>query len=495
MAFTDILIGIAIYAVVALMVVGVAPGSWLSRTSMSRKTRPVVVATCIATVALCVLSMELNPTWTEGQLLWTNQYELMADALLKGQLHLDLPVSRELAEMDNPYDYRLRKLLDVECYWDHAYYDGRYYMYFGVVPAVLVFVPFKLLFGVSLPAYHATQLFVALYVVGQFALFGSLRRHFFPTMRMSAFLSLTVAFALMSVWFACAHPALYCTAISSALAAEIWSICCFTRALIVTKSRARQLALLALGALLGALAFGCRPPVALANVIVVPVFVALARRHGPTRALAADTLALAVPYLVVGCLLMLYNYARFDSPFEFGQSYQLTFYDQSDYGARTIDPATALDSILLFLFKPPFARGAFGGVFTNFPIIVVSLLALASDKARAALRRSGLAWFLTAAVAAIALISIIEAAWSPAILERYRMDVYWICGLVAFVLFGFWGRRARNKPLFSFLVSLGAIATALTAIAFFFVPHDYSITSSMPELLPRILNCLTFGLA
>ena len=46
-------------------------------------------------------------------------------------------------------------------------------MYFGVVPAALVFAPFKLLFGVSLPAYHATQLFVALYVVGQFARFGS----------------------------------------------------------------------------------------------------------------------------------------------------------------------------------------------------------------------------------------------------------------------------------------------------------------------------------
>ena len=29
---------------------------------------------------------------------------------------------------------------------------------------------------------------------------------------------------------------------------------------------------------------------------------------------------------------MLYNYVRFDSPFEFGQSYQLTITDQSNYG-------------------------------------------------------------------------------------------------------------------------------------------------------------------
>ena len=40
----------------------------------------------------------------------------------------------------------------------------------------------------------------------------------------------------------------------------------------------------------------------------------------------------ASPYLVIGILLMLYNYLRFDSPFEFGQSYQLTITDQSKYG-------------------------------------------------------------------------------------------------------------------------------------------------------------------
>lgn len=494
MAFTDILIGIGIYAIVALAVIGVLPGSWLSNTTVNRKTRPVLAVACGACVLACVGSMELNPTWTEGQLLWTNQYELMADALLKGQLHLDLPVSPELAEMSNPYDYRMRKLLDVDCYWDHAYYDGHYYMYFGVVPAVLVFAPFKLLFGTSLPAYHATQLFVALYIVGQFAIFGRLRHHLFPTMRLGACLTLSVAFALMSVWFACAHPALYCTAITSALCTEIWSIYFFTRALLATKRTASQAAMLAAGALLGALAFGCRPPIALANVIVVPVFVTLARRYGASRRLAASTIALVLPYVFVGCLLMLYNWARFDSPFEFGQSYQLTFYDQSDYGVRAIDPAAALDGVLMFLFKPPFARGVFGGLLTNFPIIVVSLLALASEPVRSALQARQLGRFLATAAVAILLIAIIESVWSPAILERYRMDAYWLCGLCAFVLFGLWGRSVRSKARYSFLVSLAAIATALTAIAFFFVPHDYSITASMPELLPHLASCLTFGL-
>lgn len=495
MDIADLFIGLALYGIVALLVASVLPCFWLGRTATSRRTRPVVWAVCAATVLLCVLSMETNPTWTQGQLLWTNQYELMADALLHGQLNLDLPVSPELAEMDNPYDYRRRQLLGVECYWDHAYYNGHYYMYFGVVPAVLLFAPFKLLTGMDLPAYHATQIFVALYVAGQFSLFGLLQRRFFRSMRLNAFLSLSVGFALMSTWFACAHPTLYCTAITSALACEVWSVYLFVRALTRSRTARSRAIMLAGGALLGALAFGCRPPVALANVVVVAVFIALVRRRGPGRELALDAVALAVPYVVVGCLLMAYNYARFDNPFEFGQSYQLTFYDQSDYGMRTVDAPAVLNGVLLFLFKPPFARGAFGGVFTNFPIIVVSLLALASPKVRAALRKNGMVPFLVCAGAAVVMVALIESLWSPAILERYRMDVYWLCGIVAFTLFGLWGRRAKRKGLFNCLVSVGGIVTALTAVAFFFVPHDYSITATMPDLLPRLISVLTFGIA
>ena len=58
--------------------------------------------------------------------------------------------------------------------------------------------------------------------------------------------------------------------------------------------------------------------------------------------------------------------------------------------------------------------------------------------------------------------------------------------------------RLRNILIDSFpkiLIPGLTMTLPLTAIAFFFVPHDYSITSSMPELLPRILSCLTFGLA
>ena len=43
-----------------------------------------------------------------------------------------------------------RKEAGVSVHWDHAYYNGHYYMYFGVVPVLLLFLPFRLLTGQAL---------------------------------------------------------------------------------------------------------------------------------------------------------------------------------------------------------------------------------------------------------------------------------------------------------------------------------------------------------
>ena len=92
---------------------------------------------------------------------WTNrtfnfavdydQYARLGDALIHGHTNLDLPVPDELAQMSNPYDSDLRGQvagrIDIPIYWDHAFYKGKYYCYFGVVPAILLFIPYQLLTG------------------------------------------------------------------------------------------------------------------------------------------------------------------------------------------------------------------------------------------------------------------------------------------------------------------------------------------------------------
>lgn len=59
------------------------------------------------------------------------------DALIKGQLHLDIEVSEELKAMENPYDTSIRQTENIVCSWDTAYYNGKYYCYYGIVPTLL----------------------------------------------------------------------------------------------------------------------------------------------------------------------------------------------------------------------------------------------------------------------------------------------------------------------------------------------------------------------
>ena len=53
-----------------------------------------------------------------------------------------------MQEMANPYDTAARQQAAPDALWDVAYYQGRYYVYFGVIPCLLFQLPFEALTGV-----------------------------------------------------------------------------------------------------------------------------------------------------------------------------------------------------------------------------------------------------------------------------------------------------------------------------------------------------------
>lgn len=83
-----------------------------------------------------------------------DQYADLAKSLLKGKTNLDIPVSQDLANMSNPYDAASRISIsahsDKPILFDMAFWNGKYYCYFGVLPAVLLYIPYQLLFNRSL---------------------------------------------------------------------------------------------------------------------------------------------------------------------------------------------------------------------------------------------------------------------------------------------------------------------------------------------------------
>ena len=171
---------------------------------------------------------------------YRNQYELITEAFLKGQLNFDYDdIDPKLLEMENPYSYGARKEAGVRFHWDHAFYKGKYYMYFGVVPVFLLFMPYRLITGTSLTTYHATQIFTALTVIGLFVIFRFLARKYFKDLPIGLYWVLSVLFAMMSIMYSTSKPALYQTAISSGVCLEIWSLFFFLKAVLDTE-KARQ---------------------------------------------------------------------------------------------------------------------------------------------------------------------------------------------------------------------------------------------------------------
>ena len=454
------------------------PGSKLHTITTEQDTVKKTLCTtlvAVLTICACILPMDSFPLWNGEIPGHRNQYELMAENILAGRLHFEYGDEDQLAQLQNPYDPNERKESGVRYHWDHAFYNGTYYMYFGVVPVFLLFLPYRILTGSSLTTYHATQVFAAVFVAGMFALFYLLTKLFFKKMRYSTYLTLSAALSVMSVWYSSAEPALYCTAITAAIALEIWSLYFFIKAVWGEQRENRQILYAAIGAMLGALVFGCRPPIALANVLVIPMLAVFLRQRKFTAAVFGKLVLAALPYAVVAVALMLYNYARFENPFEFGQAYQITVADQSQYGIAL--NAATLKRILQETGKNLFGYGKssaqfpflnFGGAFINFPILLLTAGILRPASLRD-LRQKKLSGLMIGLLVTVLIITAMDILWTPYLLERYRMDIYFLLGIACFISVGSWANTAapRQQTILNTVILVLGIITLISSFLFF----------------------------
>lgn len=439
------------------------------RYELLRRLGTILVA--LLTIAVCILPMDTLPLWNGEIPGHRNQYELMAEAILNGRIDFAYGDEHYLDRLENPYDPNERKESGVTYHWDHAYYNGHYYMYFGIVPVFLTFLPYRVLTGTALTTFHATQLFVATAIVGIFVLFHLLRKRFFRQLPYWVYLSLSVAFSMMSVWYSTAEPALYCTAITAAIALEVWSLYFYIRAVYDEEKENKQILLAGIGAMLGSLAFGCRPPIALANILVIPMLIVFLKGRKASLKLFGKLLLAAAPYAAVAAGLMLYNYARFENPFEFGQAYQLTVADQSQYSislnAATIlriinDTAKNFFQVGTLTEEFPYVQAS--SVFYNFPILLLSL-GVFLPGTFTLLRKEKLLPLIIGFAVTVLVITAIDILWTPYLLERYRMDIYFLLGIACYAIVGIWHRSCNKKSrtVLNVILVLLSIATVISA--------------------------------
>ncbi|MCR4563006.1 MAG: hypothetical protein K5694_07400 [Bacilli bacterium] len=281
-------------------------------------------------------------------------YTQMFDALRKGQLNIDVPAGAA-------------KL------WDHAYYNGNAYSYYGVAPIILVSFPVYWLTGL-VPNARFLEFFALFSEVAMFlACIDQALRIYAPRRNKNAeYFILVVAFftclafnhASVKGYYISSNPlnpvveGIYHIPTIYGLL-TLFSFIYFTL-MALEKEDHRPLLLGVAGFFFVALV-ASRPNLSLCLLFAAPWYLKMLFQKGRHwKKKIWDFGPLATVIIVGAIFIILYNVKRFDSPFEFGQKYQHTISDQTDLGVKANQIIPAL---LHFLFNP-FAFNS-----TTFPFI------------------------------------------------------------------------------------------------------------------------------
>lgn len=262
------------------------------------------------------------------------QYQMLTEAFMHGHPYLDEEPSEILKNLKNPYDKRVReeafKESEEDFIWDVAFYNNKYYVYFGVAPVILYYLPFYALTGTHLKTATCINITMVATVIGIFLLLYHLCKKYYPKVSLGVYLAFTLLFVNASgILYIIGRPDHYSLPILMAVMFSIYGIFWWLKA----KEDNLNSKYLFLGSLCMASVAACRPQLLLTSFLCLPLFWEdVKKRDLFSFKSLKKTIAFVAPYLVIAVLLMWYNYIRFGSPFDFGANYNLTTNDMTRRG-------------------------------------------------------------------------------------------------------------------------------------------------------------------
>jgi tetratricopeptide (TPR) repeat protein len=281
-------------------------------------------------------------------------YNRLVDGFAQGHLWLDLTPPAGLVNLPNPYDPKAnapfhRQMYEPGRIHDLSYYRGRLYLYFSVVPAVVLFLPFHWLTGAYVSHQEACFIFCGVGFLAGATLIDSIRRHCFPRAGPVAAAMATLCVGLVPlVPVVLQRPDVWEVAITASYA--FWMLALLLLWEGLRRPNPSWAILLGTGVTAG-LAIGCRPNEFLgAAILLLPLRRCVERDRSKGVAVAA---LLILPMAVIGAGLLAYNYARFGNVLEFGQKYQLSQEGQAESIVRHFDLGYLWYNFRLYFLEYP----------------------------------------------------------------------------------------------------------------------------------------------
>ncbi len=405
------------------------------------------------------------------------QYYMLTEALLQGELFLLKPPPEGLIELENPYDYKERLELSQrtgeEIYWDVGYYEGKYFVYFGVGPVLLFYLPYYMLTGSHLPTYQGVFLCSVLLVLAVLAFVGEIIKKWYRNTPFLIYLLLSCLFINgCGALYMIKRPDFYSLPILLALTCTIGGLYFWLSSGGIEEGGRPYLKIerLFLGSLCMAFVAPCRPQLLLGSFFSILLFWEFIFQK---RMLFAwnkkgmlATFCFLSPYFVTAFWLMYYNYARFGSVFDFGANYNLT-------GNAMIYRGFHLDRIPLALFSYLFVPTGFtnrfpfvapstmsssyqgvstvecliGGLMYNHVFLIPGLMVWKMG----GWIKNKKAYFFALSACLSAIVIIITDAQMAGVLNRYFGDFAWLLMIAAFLsLLGMYDGLADKKARYFF---------------------------------------------
>ena len=281
-------------------------------------------------------------------------YNQLGDGFLAGKLHLLATPSPHLTHLANPYDPTANYPYGLH---DASLYQGKYYLYWGPVPVLLLYLPFRLLSLGEMPDPLAAALFAFVGTCFAVALLRYLTRRYLPkTPSWMLALGTLGVVAGSALPFTLRRTAIYEVAISAGYCLAFAGLYLLATGVL---ERPYRLHRLAFASLCFGLAVGSRPTMILPALLPIAALLWILLRDRPEtrRATIGVTAALFGPLAACGVILAAYNALRFGSITEFGQHYQLAGIDVTK---RTIgDPSYVLPGTWFYVLARAHITAAF----------------------------------------------------------------------------------------------------------------------------------------
>lgn len=453
-------------------------------------------------------SFFLDPSTGNGE-----QYYQLTESLTEGHTYLNMQVPQSIIDLEDPYDasVRDRSLQEGEGYpHDVAYYNGHYYVYFGVGPVIVFLLPYYLITGAHLPIHIALYIAAMLVALAAMGLLSQIIKKWIPKTSFLVYLMFSCLFINgCGLLFVMQRPDFYSLPIVLALGSSLGGLYFWMKSIERDDISGYKLML---GSFLMAFVAACRPQFLLGSFFAPILFWNVIVKERKLFSVKAwrSTLCFIMPYLLVAVGVMFYNQIRFDSVFDFGANYNLT-YNNMPYRGWRLD--RLLYSIFGFLFFPLGVTNSFpfiepshyvstyqgisvddaltGGIIYNQVYLLPTLFIFKLKKYFKDLQAYRFAMFSVVAAITIMLVD----AQMAGILTRYYSDFTWLLMIAGFMMIAVVSQEIKtecHKYCFRCVFYICFIISMLNRLLSIFTDLGLALKDTNGLLFQRVAHLVEF---